>query len=66
MDFFLVATTTKFNISPQARLKLFPHQTGELHILGVVYNLGTIQGTMMLDGIDPSIGLQSGKDMAFP
>ncbi|EMP36724.1 Trafficking protein particle complex subunit 8 [Chelonia mydas] len=44
-----------------ARLKLFPHQTGELHILGVVYNLGTIQGTMMLDGIDPSIGLQSGK-----
>uniref|UniRef100_A0A674IBZ2 Trafficking protein particle complex subunit 8 n=1 Tax=Terrapene triunguis TaxID=2587831 RepID=A0A674IBZ2_9SAUR len=44
-----------------ARLKLFPHQTGELHILGVVYNLGTIQGTMMLDGIDPSIGLQAGK-----
>uniref|UniRef100_A0A8C6Y483 Trafficking protein particle complex subunit 8 n=1 Tax=Naja naja TaxID=35670 RepID=A0A8C6Y483_NAJNA len=28
-----------------ARLKLFPHQTGELHILGVVYNLGTMQGT---------------------
>ncbi|KAJ8376842.1 hypothetical protein SKAU_G00074220 [Synaphobranchus kaupii] len=24
-----------------ARLKLLPHQTGELHILGVVYNLGT-------------------------
>ncbi|XP_067402268.1 trafficking protein particle complex subunit 8 isoform X7 [Emydura macquarii macquarii] len=44
-----------------ARLKLFPHQTGELHILGVVYNLGTLQGTMMLDGIDPSIGLQAGK-----
>uniref|UniRef100_K7FBI8 Trafficking protein particle complex subunit 8 n=1 Tax=Pelodiscus sinensis TaxID=13735 RepID=K7FBI8_PELSI len=44
-----------------ARLKLFPHQTGELHILGVVYNLGTSQGTMMLDGIDPSIGLQAGK-----
>nr|XP_042710800.1 trafficking protein particle complex subunit 8 isoform X10 [Chrysemys picta bellii] len=44
-----------------ARLKLFPHQTGELHILGVVYNLGTIQDTMMLDGIDPSIGLQAGK-----
>uniref|UniRef100_A0A8C0GV75 Trafficking protein particle complex subunit 8 n=1 Tax=Chelonoidis abingdonii TaxID=106734 RepID=A0A8C0GV75_CHEAB len=61
MDFFLVATTTKFNISPQARLKLFPHQTGELHILGVVYNLGTIQGTVMIDGIDPSIGLQAGK-----
>ncbi|XP_074843343.1 trafficking protein particle complex subunit 8 isoform X8 [Carettochelys insculpta] len=44
-----------------ARLKLFPHQTGELHILGVVYNLGTIQSTMMLDGIEPSIGLQAGK-----
>ncbi|XP_020646573.3 trafficking protein particle complex subunit 8 isoform X2 [Pogona vitticeps] len=44
-----------------ARLKLFPHQTGELHILGVVYNLGTIQGTMMLDGIDPSVTLQTGK-----
>lgn len=24
----------------QARLKLLPHQTGELHIRGVVYNLG--------------------------
>uniref|UniRef100_A0A8D0GHK1 Trafficking protein particle complex subunit 8 n=1 Tax=Sphenodon punctatus TaxID=8508 RepID=A0A8D0GHK1_SPHPU len=44
-----------------ARLKLFPHQTGELHILGVVYNLGTIQSTAMLDGIDPCIGLQAGK-----
>ncbi|XP_042319107.1 trafficking protein particle complex subunit 8 isoform X3 [Sceloporus undulatus] len=44
-----------------ARLKLFPHQTGELHILGVAYNLGTIQGTTVLDGIDPSVGLQTGK-----
>nr|XP_056710150.1 trafficking protein particle complex subunit 8 isoform X6 [Euleptes europaea] len=44
-----------------ARLKLFPHQTGELHILGVVYNLGTIQGTTVLDGIDSSVGLQAGK-----
>ncbi|XP_010572664.1 PREDICTED: trafficking protein particle complex subunit 8 isoform X5 [Haliaeetus leucocephalus] len=44
-----------------ARLKLFPHQTGELHILGVVYNLGTVQGAVTLDGIDPSIGLQTGK-----
>ncbi|XP_053101658.1 trafficking protein particle complex subunit 8 isoform X2 [Hemicordylus capensis] len=44
-----------------ARLKLFPHQTGELHILGVVYNLGTIQGTTMLDGVDSSVGLQAGK-----
>ncbi|KAM3840784.1 trafficking protein particle complex subunit 8 isoform 1-T1 [Vipera latastei] len=40
-----------------ARLKLFPHQTGELHILGVVYNLGTVQGAMVLDGLDSSIGL---------
>ncbi|KAF4803267.1 Trafficking protein particle complex subunit 8 [Turdus rufiventris] len=44
-----------------ARLKLFPHQTGELHILGVVYNLGSVQGAVSLDGIDPSIGLQTGK-----
>ncbi|XP_063155300.1 trafficking protein particle complex subunit 8 isoform X2 [Candoia aspera] len=40
-----------------ARLKLFPHQTGELHILGVVYNLGTMQGTTVLDGLDSSVGL---------
>nr|XP_060631208.1 trafficking protein particle complex subunit 8 isoform X5 [Anolis sagrei ordinatus] len=44
-----------------ARLKLFPHQTGELHILGVAYNLGTVQGTTVLDGIDASVGLQTGK-----
>ncbi|XP_061453869.1 trafficking protein particle complex subunit 8 isoform X7 [Rhineura floridana] len=44
-----------------ARLKLFPHQTGELHILGVVYNLGTIQSTSVLDGVDSSVGLQTGK-----
>ncbi|XP_028592919.2 trafficking protein particle complex subunit 8 isoform X3 [Podarcis muralis] len=44
-----------------ARLKLFPHQTGELHILGVVYNLGTIQSTSVLDGVDPSAVLQTGK-----
>ncbi|XP_044279679.1 trafficking protein particle complex subunit 8 isoform X3 [Varanus komodoensis] len=44
-----------------ARLKLFPHQTGELHILGVIYNLGTIQGTTVLDGVDPSVGLQTAK-----
>ncbi|XP_070603795.1 trafficking protein particle complex subunit 8 isoform X2 [Erythrolamprus reginae] len=40
-----------------ARLKLFPHQTGELHILGVAYNLGTMQGTTVLDGLDSSVGL---------
>uniref|UniRef100_A0A673N5Y2 Trafficking protein particle complex subunit 8-like n=1 Tax=Sinocyclocheilus rhinocerous TaxID=307959 RepID=A0A673N5Y2_9TELE len=35
----------EFTISPEetkvARLKLLPHKTGELHVLGVVYNLGT-------------------------
>uniref|UniRef100_A0A672T7Y2 Trafficking protein particle complex subunit 8 n=1 Tax=Sinocyclocheilus grahami TaxID=75366 RepID=A0A672T7Y2_SINGR len=28
-------------IVPEARLKLLPHKTGELHVLGVVYNLDT-------------------------
>ncbi|XP_067834095.1 trafficking protein particle complex subunit 8 isoform X1 [Heptranchias perlo] len=41
-----------------ARLKLLPHQTGELHILGVVYNLGTVQSTPTQDGIDSSTGAQ--------
>ncbi len=27
----------------QARLKLLPHKTGELHVLGVVYNLDTAE-----------------------
>uniref|UniRef100_A0A8C2A462 Trafficking protein particle complex 8 n=1 Tax=Cyprinus carpio TaxID=7962 RepID=A0A8C2A462_CYPCA len=35
----------EFTISPEetkvARLRLLPHKTGELHVLGVVYNLGT-------------------------
>ncbi|KAF4099357.1 trafficking protein particle complex subunit 8 isoform X1 [Onychostoma macrolepis] len=35
----------EFTISPEetkvARLKLLPHKTGELHVLGVVYNLDT-------------------------
>ncbi|XP_051953858.1 trafficking protein particle complex subunit 8-like isoform X2 [Xyrauchen texanus] len=35
----------EFNMSPEetkvVRLKLLPHKTGELHVLGVVYNLGT-------------------------
>ncbi|XP_039189439.1 trafficking protein particle complex subunit 8 isoform X2 [Crotalus tigris] len=51
-DFLINSEETKM-----ARLKLFPHQTGELHILGVVYNLGTVQGTTVLDGLDSSIGL---------
>ncbi|RXM29241.1 Trafficking protein particle complex subunit 8 [Acipenser ruthenus] len=41
-----------------ARLKLLPHQTGELHILGVVYNLGTVPFVNVVDGTDPSSGLQ--------
>ncbi|KAJ8383578.1 hypothetical protein AAFF_G00219580 [Aldrovandia affinis] len=36
-EFFMTLEETKV-----ARLKLLPHQTGELHILGVVYNLGTV------------------------
>ncbi|MGH0160044.1 UNVERIFIED_CONTAM: hypothetical protein FKN15_059220 [Acipenser sinensis] len=46
-----------------ARLKLLPHQTGELHILGVVYNLGTVPFVNVVDGTDPSSGLQG--DVAF-
>ncbi|RXM36263.1 Trafficking protein particle complex subunit 8 [Acipenser ruthenus] len=37
-----------------ARLKLLPHQTGELHILGVVYNLETVPSVNVVDGTDPS------------
>ncbi|XP_074057157.1 trafficking protein particle complex subunit 8 isoform X1 [Macrotis lagotis] len=44
-----------------ARLKLFPHHTGELHILGVVYNLGTIQSSVGLDGIGSIPGCHTGK-----
>ncbi|XP_059369033.1 trafficking protein particle complex subunit 8-like isoform X2 [Carassius carassius] len=35
-QFTITAEETKV-----ARLKLLPHKTGELHVLGVVYNLGT-------------------------
>ncbi|KAB0396487.1 hypothetical protein E2I00_003023, partial [Balaenoptera physalus] len=45
----------------KARLKLFPHHIGELHILGVVYNLGTIQGSMTVDGIGALPGCHTGK-----
>ncbi|XP_027702747.1 trafficking protein particle complex subunit 8 isoform X4 [Vombatus ursinus] len=44
-----------------ARLKLFPHHIGELHILGVVYNLGTIQSSVGLDGIGCIPGCHTGK-----
>ncbi|XP_075440849.1 trafficking protein particle complex subunit 8 isoform X3 [Ascaphus truei] len=44
-----------------ARLKLFPHQTGELHILGIVYNLSTIQNSSNLDGVVPASGVPTGK-----
>ncbi|XP_059265391.1 trafficking protein particle complex subunit 8 isoform X3 [Mustela nigripes] len=47
--------------SKVARLKLFPHHIGELHILGVVYNLGTIQGCMTVDGIGALPGCHTGK-----
>ncbi|KAK7811172.1 hypothetical protein U0070_004715 [Myodes glareolus] len=45
----------------RARLKLFPHHIGELHILGVVYNLGTIQGSVTVDGIGALPGCHTGK-----
>ncbi|XP_067888728.1 trafficking protein particle complex subunit 8 [Heterodontus francisci] len=41
-----------------ARLKLLPHQTGELHILGIVYNLSTVQTTPTQDGVDSGSGMQ--------
>ncbi|KAM4688318.1 trafficking protein particle complex subunit 8 isoform 2-T3 [Discoglossus pictus] len=44
-----------------ARLKLFPHQTGELHILGIVYNLSTVQSTSNVDGVAPASGIPTGK-----
>ncbi|XP_063779722.1 trafficking protein particle complex subunit 8 isoform X3 [Pseudophryne corroboree] len=44
-----------------ARLKLFPLQTGELHILGVVYNLSTIQSTNSLDGVTPPNSVPTAK-----
>ncbi|XP_063057048.1 trafficking protein particle complex subunit 8 [Engraulis encrasicolus] len=44
-DIITTEVISEFNMSPEetkvARLKLLPHQTGELQILGVVYNLGT-------------------------
>nr|XP_033789660.1 trafficking protein particle complex subunit 8 isoform X3 [Geotrypetes seraphini] len=55
-EFLISSEETKM-----ARLKLFPHQTGELHILGVVYNLGTVQNTTTLDGVGSNTGLQAGK-----
>ncbi|KAG7488409.1 hypothetical protein MATL_G00034240 [Megalops atlanticus] len=49
-EFFMSLEETKV-----ARLKLLPHQTGELHILGVVYNLGTTpssaEGNPVSDGM---------------
>ncbi|KAM4028317.1 trafficking protein particle complex subunit 8 isoform 2-T2 [Anomaloglossus baeobatrachus] len=44
-----------------ARLKLFPRETGELHILGIVYNLSTIQGASSLDGVTPPNNVPTGK-----
>uniref|UniRef100_A0A3B3S3A2 Trafficking protein particle complex subunit 8 n=1 Tax=Paramormyrops kingsleyae TaxID=1676925 RepID=A0A3B3S3A2_9TELE len=52
---------SEFHMSPEekkvARLKLLPHQTGELHIRGVVYNLGclshfpVVAGSIFSDGL---------------
>ncbi|XP_030627533.1 trafficking protein particle complex subunit 8 isoform X2 [Chanos chanos] len=48
-DIISTEVISDFRMSPEetkvARLKLLPHQTGELHVLGVVYNLGTGDGT---------------------
>lgn len=44
-----------------ARLKLLPQQTGELHILGIVYNLSTIQSANSLDGVAPPNNVPTGK-----
>uniref|UniRef100_A0A8C5M9Z8 Trafficking protein particle complex subunit 8 n=1 Tax=Leptobrachium leishanense TaxID=445787 RepID=A0A8C5M9Z8_9ANUR len=43
-----------------ARLKLFPFQSGELHILGIVYNLSTtVPGT--IDGVAAGSSVPTGK-----
>ncbi|XP_069778658.1 trafficking protein particle complex subunit 8 isoform X2 [Narcine bancroftii] len=51
---------SEFQISGEetktARLKLLPRQTGELHILGIVYNLSTVPLALRQDGIDSSPG----------
>ncbi|XP_017311736.1 trafficking protein particle complex subunit 8 isoform X1 [Ictalurus punctatus] len=44
-DLISTEVIPEFLMSPEetkvARLKLLPHKTGQLHVLGVVYNLGT-------------------------
>ncbi|KAK1337813.1 hypothetical protein QTO34_002449 [Cnephaeus nilssonii] len=47
--------------SKVARLKLFPHHIGELHVLGIVYDLGTVQGPTAVDGIGALPGCHTGK-----
>lgn len=39
------------SLPSQARLKLLPHKTGQLHVLGVVYNLGTGEDDNTGEGI---------------
>ncbi|XP_078543490.1 trafficking protein particle complex subunit 8 isoform X1 [Lissotriton helveticus] len=67
-DIIGMEVTKEFLINSEetklARLKLFPHQTGELHILGVVYNLGTLQSIATVDGVGPANSLQTGKFMS--
>uniref|UniRef100_A0A667WZ17 Trafficking protein particle complex subunit 8 n=1 Tax=Myripristis murdjan TaxID=586833 RepID=A0A667WZ17_9TELE len=41
-------TNEKEVLAPTARLKLLPHKTGQLNILGVAYNLATSQQTLDL------------------
>ncbi|NP_001085189.1 uncharacterized protein LOC432274 [Xenopus laevis] len=55
-EFFINSEETKI-----ARLKLFPNQTGELHILGVVYNLSTVQSSTGVDGLATTNSLSAGK-----
>ncbi|KAL7888142.1 hypothetical protein AOLI_G00031160 [Acnodon oligacanthus] len=44
-DIISTEVIPEFTVGPEetkvARLKLLPHKTGELHVLGIVYNLGT-------------------------
>ncbi|XP_018603460.2 trafficking protein particle complex subunit 8 isoform X3 [Scleropages formosus] len=64
-DLITTEVISEFCMNPEetkvARLKLLPHQTGELHIRGVVYNLGAapspgddgtkVEGSVFSDGM---------------
>ncbi|XP_007893230.1 trafficking protein particle complex subunit 8 isoform X3 [Callorhinchus milii] len=61
LDYIGAEVANEFQVNGEetkvARLKLVPYQTGELHILGVVYNLGIVQSAATQDGIDSSAGI---------